>query len=238
MDPFFIGKQSKPEKKTNLIIENELVINQDELFCKSLDNYNKNSNSGSSSSSSSGNGNDTVCNELNCSSKKKWKCTQCTYENWPSALKCTICLASKVNSIQINVNNHLNQKPKTSILNHNQKTSNNILNNNNNNNNNRNKKMNKIILTTPQMTNNNKKKESTTKNFTYLKNNLNESKVKLKFENLTNNEISNNYNFNNNCEESESSTKQIKIDSNELKTSQIDLPNDIYLIGNLLISNK
>jgi hypothetical protein len=28
------------------------------------------------------------------SSKSKWKCGQCTYENWPSALKCTICLSS------------------------------------------------------------------------------------------------------------------------------------------------
>lgn len=27
--------------------------------------------------------------------KKKWKCAQCTYENWPSSIKCTICLASK-----------------------------------------------------------------------------------------------------------------------------------------------
>lgn len=25
-------------------------------------------------------------------SKKKWKCAQCTYENWPSAIKCTLCL--------------------------------------------------------------------------------------------------------------------------------------------------
>ncbi|RNA00111.1 Ubiquitin thioesterase Zranb1, partial [Brachionus plicatilis] len=28
-------------------------------------------------------------------SKKKWKCGQCTYENWPSASKCTICLCAK-----------------------------------------------------------------------------------------------------------------------------------------------
>ena len=27
--------------------------------------------------------------------KKKWKCAQCTYENWPSAVKCTICLCAK-----------------------------------------------------------------------------------------------------------------------------------------------
>lgn len=34
-------------------------------------------------------------------SKKKWKCAQCTYENWPSAIKCTICLCTK-SSVQLN----------------------------------------------------------------------------------------------------------------------------------------
>lgn len=33
-------------------------------------------------------------------SKKKWRCGQCTYENWPSSLKCVICLASKSSSPQ------------------------------------------------------------------------------------------------------------------------------------------
>lgn len=29
------------------------------------------------------------------SAKKKWKCPQCTYDNWQSSLKCTICLTPK-----------------------------------------------------------------------------------------------------------------------------------------------
>ena len=37
-------------------------------------------------------------NNSSSNSKKKWKCMQCTYENWPSALKCTLCLNSKTSS--------------------------------------------------------------------------------------------------------------------------------------------
>jgi hypothetical protein len=48
--------------------------------------------------------------------KKKWKCSQCTYENWPSALKCTICLGCKLqtqklkqNQVSSNSNNNIKQ---------------------------------------------------------------------------------------------------------------------------------
>jgi hypothetical protein len=39
--------------------------------------------------------NQIMNNSSNMNSKRKWKCLQCTYENWPSAQKCAICLTSK-----------------------------------------------------------------------------------------------------------------------------------------------
>ena len=33
---------------------------------------------------------------VNGDNKKKWKCQRCTYENWPRAIKCTMCSGPKV----------------------------------------------------------------------------------------------------------------------------------------------
>ena len=66
-----VNKKAPKEKTTNLVIENNEPLH-DEF---PVDSANGNSNS--------------IIN------KKKWKCPQCTYENWPSALKCTICLTGK-----------------------------------------------------------------------------------------------------------------------------------------------
>ena len=44
---------------------------------------------------------------IDSSNRKKWKCSQCTYENWPSALKCTICLACKIQTQKLKQNQPL-----------------------------------------------------------------------------------------------------------------------------------
>ena len=33
--------------------------------------------------------------EGGCGSGKKWECEYCTYQNWPSAGKCTMCRAAR-----------------------------------------------------------------------------------------------------------------------------------------------
>lgn len=85
MDSFHTTSKSnvrqKPKaetKTTNLVIEESNESAQDDLDSNSIIN------------------------------KKKWKCLQCTYENWPSALKCTICLTSKSISTSHNSNNAVN----------------------------------------------------------------------------------------------------------------------------------
>ena len=37
--------------------------------------------------------NDEVCDEEG--GKKKWMCEYCTYSNWPSSMKCTMCRGNK-----------------------------------------------------------------------------------------------------------------------------------------------
>ena len=73
---------SSHESTTNLIIDDELMQQQQQQH-----HHHRFSHA---------NTNSTSCNSTN--TKKKWKCMQCTYENWPSALKCTICLNSKISS--------------------------------------------------------------------------------------------------------------------------------------------
>ena len=82
-------KQLRPHQQyddttTNLIIDDEHSIMQNHCH-----DDNPNADGSNSSSSSSDHLNQMA------NSKKKWKCVQCTYENWPSALKCTLCLHSK-----------------------------------------------------------------------------------------------------------------------------------------------
>jgi hypothetical protein len=94
MDQHYSGKKQQQQqqqqhklkhenaKTTNLIIESDSI--RDDLYLPNMD--------------------------ADIINKKKWKCSQCTYENWPSALKCTICLVNK-SSVNHNVVNSSKSKP-------------------------------------------------------------------------------------------------------------------------------
>ena len=49
--------------------------------------------------------------------KKKWKCSQCTYENWPSSTKCTICLGCKFQTQKLKQNQALSNSNNNNIIN-------------------------------------------------------------------------------------------------------------------------
>ena len=213
MDSIYSGsskKQSNKEKTTNLIIDNELI-------------YNNNNNNNKDDCILDSNSNNS-CNIIN---KKKWLCSQCTYENWPSALKCTICLTSKsANAFNPSVNNQINSKLKPSPMGHN----------------NNNLRGNKL--------NNNKKRNDSNN-----RNNIrsHESKVKLKFESNNNNNKSNEFinqsvgehSLENNYYSSSSSNENLNENStvhlSNLKAAKSKkkdaLSNDIYKIGNKLSKN-
>ena len=55
--------------------------------------------------------NATITTNVIIDNKKKWKCTQCTYENWPSAIKCTICLSNKTQTVKLKQQLNNNKKP-------------------------------------------------------------------------------------------------------------------------------
>lgn len=199
----FNKKPSHREKTTNLVINNSNEINFAHHEDSSLD-------SGSTKV-------DSIIN------KKKWKCSQCTYENWPSALKCTICLAGK--SSTASVNNQINSKLKAA--------------GNNNNNNRSNQLNNKSFKSLSQVTK--KRNDSNNRNSKY-----NESKVKLKFETSnSNNKVLDTRSEENylNCSSSSSDDNlndraYSKTGLNKtVKGKKKEFTNDIYKIGDLIIKN-
>ncbi len=226
MDPFYPGYHKKSqhrEKTTNLIIDSN------------------NSTTGPYDVDSMVNSNNESNKTDGMLNKKKWKCYQCTYENWPSALKCTICLASK--SLNANSNNVNKLKP---AVNMHRSSSNNSQSN---------KNINAFNYPSQQHVEPLKKRNDAGSNNSGNRK-ANESKVKLKPE------VSNNYinskesqlsreNNNNNkskdlniswCssssnenlnENNNSSNTLLKIDKNK----QSDFSNDIYKIGDLIIKN-
>jgi hypothetical protein len=104
MDPKFSNngkkhrdkKHQRSERITTDLLDDEQLLMQNQH--NSFGRFPSESLSTSSDQLNSNNSNS------NNSNKKKWKCMQCTYENWPSALKCTLCLNSK-NSSQTTYNN-------------------------------------------------------------------------------------------------------------------------------------
>jgi len=82
---------NKKYSKSKVAEDEDTTINSQ----SSTNNHNK---SGSNNAI-----NHVISNLSNPNSKKKWKCLQCTYENWPSAHKCAICLTLKsTNSLRHN----------------------------------------------------------------------------------------------------------------------------------------
>jgi len=121
MDPKFSNGKKHRDKKhqrettTDLIIDDEqLLMQQQQNHRHSYDLFNSSSNrSGRFTNENMSNSSDqlNINNshlDIDVASKKKWKCMQCTYENWPSALKCTLCLNSKASSQTSNNNNNNN----------------------------------------------------------------------------------------------------------------------------------
>jgi len=153
--------------------------------------------------------------------KKKWKCTQCTYENWPSAIKCTICLASK---LQITNNN--NNKLKQQSINSTKKP-----NNNNNNISQTNNKSSKIrVIKLKDKNNLNKHNESSL----LLNENNNNSNNGT---NLLSSSSSSNENLNeihNISSENGGNTSDELLTQAKPTTTKT---NDIYQIGQLLTNN-
>lgn len=106
MDPKYSNGKKHRDKKhqretptTDLIIDDEhlLMQNQQQLHRTP---YNHFTNSGHFTNDSNDQFSDSNnrADEIGLAAKKKWRCMQCTYENWPSALKCTLCLNSKTTS--------------------------------------------------------------------------------------------------------------------------------------------
>jgi hypothetical protein len=87
---------------------------------------------------------------------KKWKCSKCTYENWPSALKCTICLCNKTSSSTNSSNGQFIKKNLISLGNNNNNDENIIINYNKLNSNNSNSKKNNSNDNNNNNNNNNK----------------------------------------------------------------------------------
>lgn len=208
MDSFYtttknnVKQKPKAEKTTNLVIEdnNESIQTQEDLDSNSIIN------------------------------KKKWKCLQCTYENWPSALKCTICLTSKSISTSSN-NNKDNPVNNTKLkpMNTNHHGSN--------------------RSSTPRANGNhriNKKRNDSSNN----RKAGSESKVKLTFESSGNNRSNNNNNLERSWYSSSSSNENLSETNNNngdnnyngkaaaMKSKRMNaITNDIYRIGDLLTKN-
>ena len=148
MDPIYNGDRIIDENNTNLIIEDETSNTNDSEEQNSIIN------------------------------KKKWRCLQCTYENWPSALKCTICSSMKpvANSTQYvyNSNNNNNCHAKFKPCADNQFNTSNV---------NRNNKINKLMSSQKYNSNNNLVNKANKKN-----DSKKSIKLKPKIESCTNNE--------------------------------------------------
>ena len=69
----------------------------------------------------------TTANSNNNNNKKKWKCIQCTYENFPSSLKCTLCRTNRSNPNSINSNNNNNNKKRNLLHGNNKNLHNSIV---------------------------------------------------------------------------------------------------------------
>lgn len=219
MDSIHTGsskKQSNKEKTTNLSIDNELIHNN-------KDNCIVDSNTSNS------------CNIIN---KKKWLCSQCTYENWPSALKCTICLTSKsANTYNPSVNNQINSKLKPCHV---------ITGHNNNANQNDNPRSNKL-------NNNNRNGTAKKRHDSNNRNSIKsyESKIKLKFESSNKSNEFTKQSVGEQCSEtnwySSSSSNENLNENSTISLSNVKavakskkkgtLSNDIYKIGNILSKN-
>ena len=94
MDPKFSnnGKKHRDKKHQRGERITTDLLDDEQLLMQNQHNFGRFPGESLSTSSDQLNTNNTNSN------KKKWKCMQCTYENWPSALKCTLCLNSKTSS--------------------------------------------------------------------------------------------------------------------------------------------
>ena len=210
MDSSYSKPQHQKERTRNLVIDNELSSNNSHEVDSVTDS-------------------DTTNSSSDILNKKKWKCIQCTYENWPSALKCTICLTSKSIS---SVNNQINTKLRTSSS----SSVNNNLNNNNHGNN-------RSLNTKHHVNKNNANTQHQLlkkRNDSNNSRKSNESKIRLKFEpwhdfsssqnneNLDKNFIASSY---------ESLNESVNAINKTVKDKKKTMVNDIYRIGDLLTKN-
>ena len=101
-----------PPKSGILNKSKQIVLDETEQICNSnspfsIENASLSNNNNSNISSN------IATNATKANPKKKWKCSHCTYENWPSALKCTICLCTKTTT-----NSSANTSTTTALSNH------------------------------------------------------------------------------------------------------------------------
>ena len=202
MDPIYNGDRIIDENNTNLIIEEETSNTNDSEDQNSIIN------------------------------KKKWRCLQCTYENWPSALKCTICSSMKPvanltqhvnnsNNNSSNNNNSCNAKLKPCV--DNQFNTSNV---------NRNNKINKLMSSQKYNSNNNIVNKANKKNDS--KKNI---KLKPKLESCSNNESTDANSTSLDEKKMLSDWNLSCCGSNSTQTKTAIVTNDIYKIGDLLINS-
>lgn len=101
-----------PPKSGMLNKSKQIVLDETEQICNGNSPFSIENTSLSNNSSSS----NIATNATKANPKKKWKCSHCTYENWPSALKCTICLCTKTTNSAANTSTTLSNHDPSSVI--------------------------------------------------------------------------------------------------------------------------